>query len=154
MRANSAATSTERNLPIVLIVEDDPETRRFYQTVFELDGFRTDEAHNGWQALEKATLAPPDLILTDIAVPGIDGIELCRRLHADDRTKAIPVLAVTGYPDRHYPDRAKDAGADQVIIKPCAPELLIAEARRLLERFENRRPHDGSRVQHPANSLP
>jgi len=118
--------------PVVLIVEDDPETRQYYQSVFELGGFRTDQAHNGLQALEKATASSPDLILTDIAVPGIDGIELCRRLRADPRTKAIPVLAVTGYGDRRYPDRAIGAGANHVLTKPCTPDALVAEARRLL----------------------
>ena len=74
----------------------------------------------------------PDLILTDIAVPGIDGIELCQRLRADVRTADIPVLAITGYGDRRYPDRALQAGADHVLIKPCEPELIVSETRRLL----------------------
>jgi two-component system, cell cycle response regulator DivK len=118
--------------PTVLIVEDDPETRQYYQSVFELDGFRIEQAHNGLQALEKATAAAPDIILTDIEVPGIDGIELCRRLRADRRTMNIPLLAVTGYGDRRYPDRAMGAGANAVLTKPCTPDLLIGEARRLL----------------------
>ena len=84
------------------------------------------------QALEKAIQACPDLIVTDIAVPGIDGIELCRRLRADERTRSVPVLAITGYGDRRYPDRAIDAGADHVLIKPCGPDVLVSEARRLL----------------------
>lgn len=120
--------------PVVLIVEDDPETRLYYQSVFEADGFRTEQAHNGLQAFEKATEACPDIILTDIAVPGIDGIELCRRLRADDRTKDVPVLAVTGYGDRDYPDRALEAGANHVLTKPCTPDALVREARRLLEQ--------------------
>jgi two-component system, cell cycle response regulator DivK len=119
-------------LPSVLVVEDDPETRHFYTDAFERDGFRVDQAHNGHQALEKAFAAPFDLILTDIAVPGIDGIELCRRLRADVRTRAIPVLAITGYGDRHYPDRVTDAGANRVLIKPCDPDRIVAEARSLL----------------------
>jgi CheY-like chemotaxis protein len=122
----------EIGAPTVLIVEDDPETRHFYRSVFEGDGFRIEQAHNGLQALEKAIDACPDLILTDIAVPGIDGIELCRRLRADERTRAIPVLAVTGYEDRHYPDRAMGAGANDVLIKPCVPDVLVSTARRLL----------------------
>jgi CheY-like chemotaxis protein len=124
--------STATDAPVVLIVEDDPETRHFYQSILEQDGFRIEQAHNGLQALEKAIQACPDLILTDIAVPGIDGIELCRRLRADERTRAIPVLAITGYGDRRYPDRAIDAGANHVLIKPCGPEILVSEARRLL----------------------
>jgi DNA-binding response OmpR family regulator len=118
----------------VLIVEDDRELRQFYQTLFESDGFRSEQAHNGLQAFEKAIESRPDLILTDIAVPGIDGIELCRRLRADDRTRLIPVIAVTGYADRRYPDRAIEAGADHVIIKPCRGSELLAEAHRLIDR--------------------
>ena len=96
------------------------------------NGFDTEEAHNGYQALDKATAILPDLILSDIAVPGIDGIELCRRLRADPRTAPIPILAVTGYDDRHYPDRARAAGADRVLIKPFVAETLLAEAREML----------------------
>lgn len=118
--------------PLVLIVEDDRETRRFYTTVLGAHGFRTEEAHNGYQALEKALEAQPDLILTDIAVPGLDGIELCRRFRADARTSHIPLLAVTGYADRHYQDRATDAGADRVLIKPFSEEVLLGETRSLL----------------------
>jgi CheY-like chemotaxis protein len=119
-------------MPLVLVVEDDPTTRLFYTEAFEREGFATDQAHNGHQALAKALEIVPDLILTDIAVPGMDGIELCRALRADDRTRAVPVLAVTGYGDRRYPDRARVAGADQVLIKPCDAGRLVREARRLL----------------------
>jgi two-component system, cell cycle response regulator DivK len=118
--------------PLVLIVEDDPETRRFYVALLTVDGFRTDDAHNGLQALEKAFASSPDLVIADIAVPGIDGIELCRRLRADVRTHTIPFLAVTGYEDRHYRDRAILAGADRVLIKPCGPDVLVREARDLI----------------------
>ncbi len=121
--------------PLVLIVEDDPETRHLYAEAFHRSGFVTDEAHNGHQALAKAFGSPqPDLILTDIAVPGLDGIELCRKLRADDRTRCIPVLAITGYDDRHYPDRIRTAGANQVLMKPCDWDVLVTEARRLLSR--------------------
>jgi two-component system, cell cycle response regulator DivK len=120
--------------PLVLIVEDDPETRLFYTATFASDGFRTDQAHNGFQAFERAVAVVPDLILTDIAVPGLDGIELCRRLRADIRTRDIPVLAITGYGDRQYRERAIGAGADRVLSKPSPPDLIVEEARRLLVR--------------------
>jgi CheY-like chemotaxis protein len=118
--------------PLVLIVEDDLETRVFYSEALARDGFSIDQAHNGHQALAKALEITPDLILTDIAVPGMDGIELCRSLRADVRTRAVPVIAITGYGDRQYPDRARDAGADRVLTKPCDAEMLVREARRLL----------------------
>ena len=112
----SRASGGQESLSI-LIVEDDAETRHFYSSAFIGDGFRTQEAHNGLQALEKAIEATPDLVLTDISVPGIDGIELCRRLRANPRTRTIPVLAVTGYDDRQYPTRAREAGVNQVLFK-------------------------------------
>jgi CheY-like chemotaxis protein len=119
-------------LPRVLVVEDDPETRRFYMGVLEGVGFVVDQAHNGLQALDKARLQTPDLVLTDIAVPGLDGIGLCRQLRADPRTKDVPVIAVTGYDDRHYDDRAMRAGANRILIKPLDADVLVAEARSLL----------------------
>jgi CheY-like chemotaxis protein len=119
--------------PVVLIVEDDPETRRFYLDVLTRGGFEVEQAHNGHQALDKALKSPPDLILMDIAVPGIDGLELCRRLRASSLTRMVPVLAITGYDDRHYQDRAVTAGANHVLIKPCDSTLLVDEARRLIQ---------------------
>lgn len=127
-----AADGPSLRSPLILVVEDDRETRQFYSDALARDGFVIDQAHNGHQAFEKALQSSPSLILTDIAVPGIDGIELCRRLRSDARTRAIPVLAITGYGDRHYPDRARVAGADHVLIKPCDAEMLVREARRLL----------------------
>ena len=117
---------------LVLVVEDDPETRRYYADALSRGGFETHQAHNGLQALQKAIDLRPALILTDIAVPGIDGIELLRRLRADTRTSSIPVIAITGYDDRQYVDRALGAGAVHVLTKPCDSEALINEARQIL----------------------
>jgi len=128
----SARGNATPSSPLVLVVEDDPETRQFYTEALQRDGFLVAQAHNGHQALHKALEIDPDLILTDIAVPGIDGIELCRRLRADSRTHDIPVLAISGYGDRQYADRARVAGADRMLTKPCDGGLIVDEARRLL----------------------
>ena len=116
----------------VLVVEDDPETRRYYTDLFAREGFHVEQAHNGHQALEKALDSPPSLVVTDIAMPGIDGIELCRKLRADERTRDVPVLAITGYGDRQYDNRALSAGANQVLSKLCEPERIVSEARKLI----------------------
>ena len=128
----TARRDATQSSPLVLVVEDDPETRQFYTEALQRDGFVVEQAHNGHQALHKALEMAPDLILTDIAVPGIDGIELCRRLRADPRTHDIPVLAISGYGDRQYADRARIAGADRMLAKPCDASLIVVEARRLL----------------------
>jgi two-component system, cell cycle response regulator DivK len=132
MSARIDASVSVAAAPRILIVEDDRNTRQFYSEALAAAGFRIEQAHNGFQALEKVIEFRPDLILTDIAVPGLDGIELCRRIRADARTCAIPLLAITGHGDRRYPDRARLAGADGVLSKPCAPELLVEAARGLL----------------------
>jgi CheY-like chemotaxis protein len=132
-RCHDPLSTGDRASVHILVVEDDPETRHFYNAALTADGFIVDEAHNGFQALAKALESEPDLVLADIAVPGLDGIELCRRLRADVRTRDIPVLAVTGYGDRQYPDRVMQAGANRVLFKPLDAQLLVREARRLLE---------------------
>ena len=97
-------------------------------------GFRVDEAHNGLQALERAFDLTPDVVVTDLNIPGIDGFELTRRLRLDSRTREIPVLAVTGYAAfASDPGRARRAGCDAVLPKPCTPEDLETAIRALIE---------------------
>lgn len=123
--------------PGVLLVEDDRDGRRLYADWLTTAGFRVHQAHNGLQALERAFEVVPDVVVTDLNIPGIDGYELTRRLKQDPRTAAIPVLAMTG--DAAFaadPVRARRAGCDAVLEKPCSPEdleaavcSLIAESR-------------------------
>ena len=121
--------------PLVLIVEDDPDTRGLYRHVLTEYGFRVADAHNGFQALDKAREQPPDVVLTDLGVPGMDGFEFSRALRASPETKAIPILAVTGHADYlREPGRVRAAGIDRLLTKPCPPDLLVSELRRLLER--------------------
>jgi len=96
-------------------------------------GFMVEQAHNGLQALERAFDATPDVVVTDLNIPGIDGFELARRLRRDDRTRAIPILAVTGYAAfAADPSRAARAGCDVVLSKPCSPYDLEAAIRGLI----------------------
>jgi CheY-like chemotaxis protein len=119
--------------PTILLVEDDPVGRRLYAAWLTGAGFRVEEAHNGLQALERALSLRPDVVVTDLKIPGIDGFELTRRLRRDPRTCAIPVLAVTGYAAfAADPARARRAGCDAVLPKPCSPEELETAIRSLL----------------------
>jgi CheY-like chemotaxis protein len=120
-------------LPLVLIVEDDLGTRVMYRDFLSTSGFRTVDAHNGYQALEKANELRPDAVLTDLAVPGMDGFEFCRALKQSPALRRIPILAVTGHSEYlDQPDRFTQAGISQVLVKPCAPDVIAEELRRLL----------------------
>jgi len=119
--------------PLVLIVEDDRSTRLLYREYLTGSGFRTIDAHNGFQALEKAQELRPNAVLTDLAVPGMDGFEFCRALQQSAETRCIPILAVTGHSEYlDEPDRFRQAGISQVLTKPCPPDVIAAELRRLI----------------------
>jgi two-component system cell cycle response regulator DivK len=119
--------------PSVLLVEDDRDGRRMYAEWLSHAGFRVEQAHNGLQALERAFESGPDVIVTDLNIPGIDGFELTRRLKLDPRTKTVPVLAITGYAAfAADPSRARRAGCAAVLEKPCTPEDLEVAIRTLM----------------------
>jgi len=126
--------------PLVLLVEDDRDGRVLFTEWLRDAGFRVDTAHNGLQALERATETLPDAVLTDLHIPGIDGYELTRRLKGDPRTASIPVLAVTGYgPFTQDPSRADRAGCDAVLPKPCDPGDLTSTLNTLIDQARGRR---------------
>ena len=130
---------TDVDAPLVLIVEDDLSTRVLYRAYLTESGFRIADAHNGYQALDKARELHPDAVVTDLAVPGMDGFEFCRALQRSATTRSIPVLAVTGHSEYlDQPQRFRQAGISQVLIKPCAPDVIAAELRRLLDTAPGR----------------
>lgn len=119
--------------PSVLLVEDDRAGRQMYADWLTHAGFRVEQAHNGLQALERAFESGPDVVVTDLNIPGIDGFELTRRLKHDPRTRAVPVVAITGYAAfAADPARARRAGCDAILEKPCSPEDLEVAIRTLM----------------------
>jgi len=119
--------------PLVLIVDDFEDNRMMYAQFLTFSGFRVAEAANGKEALEKAGQLLPDLIVMDLSLPVMDGWEATRRLKTDERTRRIPVLALTGHALGRHSEGAKEAGCDGFVTKPCLPEDLIVEIRRMLE---------------------
>jgi CheY-like chemotaxis protein len=118
----------------VLLVEDDQDGRRMYADWLTGAGFLVEQAHNGLQALDRALSFQPDVVVTDLNIPGIDGFELTRRLKRERRTHDIPVLAVTGYVAfASDPGRARRAGCDAVLSKPCSAEDHETAIRTLIE---------------------
>ena len=121
------------NAPLVLIVDDFADNREMYTQFLVFSGLRVAEAQNGHEALDKAFELLPDLIVMDLSLPGLDGWEATRRLKADDRTRAIPVIALTGHALAGHSKGAMDAGCDAFITKPCLPERLLQEIQSMLK---------------------
>ena len=126
--------------PLVLVVEDDRDVRLLFAMWLRDAGFRVETAHNGRQALDRAIEVLPDAVLTDLHIPGIDGYELTRQLKSDVRTRAIPVVAMTGYePFTQDPSRADRAGCAAVLLKPTAPDHLVRVLNELIAEARGRR---------------
>jgi len=119
--------------PRVLLVDDYPDAREMYSEYLEFSGFEVVEAENGMEALQRAIDAAPDIILMDLSLPVMDGWEATRRLKADERTASIPVVALTGHALAGISEGAKKAGCDSFVTKPCLPEDLVKEIRRILD---------------------
>jgi CheY-like chemotaxis protein len=123
-----------REHPLVLVVEDYQDAREMYAAYLQFSGYGVAEAANGIEAVEKAQELLPDIVLMDLALPRMDGWEATRRLKADPRTRHIPVVALTGHALAGHADGAREAGCDAFVTKPCLPDALVAEIRRLLDR--------------------
>jgi two-component system cell cycle response regulator DivK len=119
--------------PRVLLVDDCPDAREMYAEYLEFSGFEVVQAGNGMEALERAVDSAPDIILMDLSLPVMDGWEATRRLKADARTASIPVVALTGHELVGLLERACNVECDGLVTKPCLPEDLLQEIRRMLE---------------------
>ena len=118
--------------PLILVVDDYEDAREMYAEYLRFCGFRVAEARNGNEALEQAFSLTPDLILMDLSLPGMDGWEATRQLKADPRTNRIPVVALTGHALAGASEGARKAGCDSFVTKPCLPDDLVVEVRRML----------------------
>jgi two-component system response regulator MprA len=116
----------------ILVVDDEQAVREAVDRALRLEGYRTELAADGRGALDAVASAPPDAIVLDVLMPGIDGLEVCRRLRAaGDRTPVLLLTARDAVPDRV---RGLDAGADDYLVKPFALDELRARLRALLRR--------------------
>jgi two-component system KDP operon response regulator KdpE len=106
----------------VLVVDDEPQIRRALRVALRANGYQVEEAERGEQALDLAASQPPALIILDLGLPDVDGIEVCRRLRAWSR---VPILVLSAHGDDEAKVRALDEGADDYVTKPFSvPELL------------------------------
>jgi two-component system, cell cycle response regulator DivK len=129
--------SGEESTPLVLVVDDVDHGREIFAEYLEFRGFRVATAADGLEALEKAFELRPDVILMDLSLPGIDGWEATRRLKSDERTRDIPIIALTAHALASAHEKAREVGCNAVVTKPCLPKDLEQEVRRQLEARAN-----------------
>jgi two-component system, sensor histidine kinase len=130
----SPAQASESGRLRLLIIEDNQDFAEGLQILLELHGYAAEVAFSGTEGLEAAMLAPPDVVLCDIGLPGINGFDVARALRASPTTAGAWLIAVTGYGTEGDRQKAADAGFDAYFVKPVEPvEILksIARARRV-----------------------
>ena len=116
----------------ILIVDDYPDALDIWALYLTSLGYRVSTASDGEAALAEAERLHPDLIVLDLELPRLSGIDVAKRLRANPDTQSIPLIAATGYSHRTQLDRARDAGFDHIVIKPCDPDALVEEIERQL----------------------
>ena len=122
----------------VLVVDDDPDMLRLLARMIEGEGMRADTVPDGDAALVHAMASPPDLLLLDVMLPGLDGFSVCERLKRDPATAMIPIVLVTALADTASRVRGIRAGADDFLSKPVQREELIARVQTLRRLHETR----------------
>jgi DNA-binding response OmpR family regulator len=118
----------------VLIVEDDRDIAELVAHYLEKAGFATDMLANGREALTAIKERPPDLVILDLMLPQLDGLEVCRMMRAHDTTAAIPIIMLTARDEESDRIVGLEIGADDYMAKPFSPNELVARARALLRR--------------------
>ena len=131
-KRTAALLKANRVRSLVLLVDDDRDNREMYRQYLEWEGFCVVEAIDGLEALQRAAALKPTVIVTDLALPRLDGWEAVRRLKANPGTRHIPVLALSAHAYLDDVARARAAGCDVYVAKPCLPEDLAKAIRALV----------------------
>lgn len=118
----------------ILVIEDEPDILEVIEYNLSREGYRVKTARDGDEGLKRARRDSPDLVLLDIMLPGIDGIELCKHLKRDPITRAIPVMMVTAKSEETDVVLGLGVGADDFITKPFSPRQLVARVQAVLRR--------------------
>jgi CheY-like chemotaxis protein len=125
-------------LPLILLVEDHQDTRQMYAE-YLAGTFEVATAGDGVEALALMRTRPPELLITDLSLPGMDGFELIRLMRADARLRSVPAICLSGYGGDAHQQRARDAGCDRMLEKPCLPDVLTGVASDVLHAWRHRR---------------
>jgi DNA-binding response OmpR family regulator len=120
----------------ILIVEDDPDIAELVARYLQKAAFETDRTASGRDALQMIAANPPALVVLDLMLPHVDGLEICRRLRSDEKTDAIPIIMLTARAEESERIVGLELGADDYLAKPFSPNELVARVRALLRRAQ------------------
>jgi DNA-binding response OmpR family regulator len=120
---------TMKAKPRILVVDDDPDIRTILKMMLAGSGFEVTLAADGEAGWKSAAENPPDLLLTDIMMPGLDGFALLQRVRADPRSRSLPVILLSAKSSPEDVARGFDLGADEYLTKPCPKAELLARVR-------------------------
>lgn len=126
----------------ILLIEDEEDIQELIEHHLVKDGYQVRCAATGEKGLEAARQHPPDLILLDLMLPGIDGLEVCKLLKADHRTQQTPIVMLTAKGEEADVVTGLEVGADDYIAKPFSPKVVIARIRNILRRKSRSAPDD------------
>ncbi|MHB9068818.1 MAG: response regulator [Sedimentisphaerales bacterium] len=118
----------------ILIVDDEEDVLELVRYNLDKNGYKVETAATGEQALAKARAKLPDLIILDLMLPGIDGLDVCKKLKNDTKTQNIPVIMLTAKGEETDIVTGLELGADDYVTKPFSPKVLVARIRRVLQR--------------------
>jgi CheY-like chemotaxis protein len=119
----------------ILVVDDDKTTRKLLGLYLKAKGYEIVTAENGLDALEKLGTENINLIVSDMNMPYMDGIELTRNIRADENLKALPIIMVTTEADEDEKKKAHDAGVDDYLVKPANAEQISDSVRKILKKM-------------------
>jgi two-component system, OmpR family, alkaline phosphatase synthesis response regulator PhoP len=131
----------------ILIVEDEQDIVQLVKLYLEKEGFRVITAMNGLEALKKVTDDKPDLIVLDLMLPEMDGLEVCKRVRSISDTAMLPIIMLTAKAEESDTIVGLELGADDYVTKPFSPKALVARVKALLRRID-RAPSDGAELYH------
>jgi DNA-binding response OmpR family regulator len=147
--SSKQAQTQQTGLPLLMIVEDNADMRLFIQSEF-MDSYRIIEVANGARGLEMAFVEIPDVIISDVMMPVMDGVEFCRHLKSDERTSHIPIVMLTAKSSDENALLGLESGADDYIVKPFNASILRLKIRNIIQ---SRKRYQSRFIQEPAASI-